>query len=179
MPCRAVCFLTTTLIFTDWEPTTFSCQWTVLTEPESLTTRGMGHKHLTTKVYLRVQFSIVFFLSILTWNNTFNWVGYSRLFVLQWKAVEDLCSFLALKSRIVRGTIITDLGLVAMKARTFSLLVVSLLLEAGRVSGNLALEYYCWDLFSSITKTCEITKFFDTCHIVRSAPFTPKLFKHV
>ena len=83
MPFRAVCSLTTTLIFTDWEPTTFSCQWTVLTEPESLTTRGMDHKHLTTKVYRTVQFSIVFFfLSILTWNNTFKWVGYSRLFVL-------------------------------------------------------------------------------------------------
>ena len=57
-------------------------------------------------------------------------------------AVKDFCSFLALKSRIVRGTIITDLGLVAMKARTFSLLVVSLLLEADKVSDNLALEYY-------------------------------------
>ena len=51
--------------------------------------------------------------------------------------------FLGLKSRIVRGTIITDLGLVAMKARIFSLLVVSLLLEADRVSDNLALECYC------------------------------------
>ena len=178
MPFRAVCFLTTTLIFTDWEPTTFSCQWTVLTEPESLTTRGMDHKHLTTKVYRTVQFSIVFFffLSILTWNNTFKWVGYSRLSVLQCTVVEDFCSFLALRNRIVRGTIITDLGLVAMKACTFSLLVVSLLLEADRVSNNLALEYYYLDLFPTITKSCEITKFFDTRHIVRSALFTPKLF---
>ena len=94
-------------------------------------------------------------------------------------AVKDFCSFLALKSRIVRGTIITDLGLVAMKVRTFSLLVVSLLLEHDRVSDNLALEYYYWDLFPTITKTCEVTKFFDTRHIVRSSPFTPKLFKHV
>lgn len=51
--------------------------------------------------------------------------------------------FLVLKSRIVRGTIIIDLGLVAMKARIFLLLVVSLLLEADRVSDNLALECYC------------------------------------
>ena len=63
--------------------------------------------------------------------------------MLQCTTVDDFCSFLALRSRIVRETIITDLGLVAMKARTFSLLVVSLLLEADRVSDNLALEYYC------------------------------------
>ena len=175
MPFRAVCSLTTTLIFTDWEPTTFSCQWTVLTGPESLTTRGMDHKHLTTKVYRTVQFSVVFFWSILTWTNTFKWVGYSCLSVLLCTALKDFCSFLALKSWIVGETIITDLGLVAMKARTFSFLVVSLLLEADRVSDNFTLEYYCWDLFPSTTKTCEVTKFFDTRHIVSSAPFTPKL----
>lgn len=142
MPFRAVCSLTTTLIFTDWEPTTFSCQWTVLTEPESLTTRGMDHKHLTTKVYRTVQFSVVFFeiQREVILSNELVHVGLS---VLQCTTVEDFCSFLALRSRIVRGTIITDLGLVAMKARTFSLLVVSLLLEADRVSDNLALEYYC------------------------------------
>jgi len=143
MPFRAVCFLTTTLIFTDWEPTTFSCQWTVLTEPESLTTRGMDHKHLTIKVYRTVQFSVVFFCQY--WHEIIlsNELVHVGLSVLQCTAVEDFCSFLALRSRIVRGMIITDLRLVAMNALTFSLLVVSLLLEADRVSDSLALEYYC------------------------------------
>ena len=68
----------------------------------------MDHKHLTTKVYRTVQFSVVFILS-----NELVHVGLS---VLQCTAVEDFCSFLALRSRIVRGTITTDLGLVAMKA---------------------------------------------------------------
>ena len=47
---RVVCFRIMTLIFTDWEQTTFSCQWTALTRPGSATTREMDPRHLKTKV---------------------------------------------------------------------------------------------------------------------------------
>ena len=47
---RVDCSRTMTPTFTDWEPTTSSCQWTALIKPECAITRGMGHRHLTIKV---------------------------------------------------------------------------------------------------------------------------------
>ena len=47
---RVDCSRTMTPTFTDWEPTTSSCQWTALIKPECAITRGMDHRHLTIKV---------------------------------------------------------------------------------------------------------------------------------
>ena len=82
---RVACFHTMILISIDWEPTTFSCLWTVLTKPESVTIRGMDLRPLTIKVsYLnplivtRFGQGTNFSLTILNAHRWLSWLSNGR-----------------------------------------------------------------------------------------------------